>query len=315
MTEKILVTGGCGYIGSILVRMLLKENYNVVVLDNLSFGKATLNDIKNKNFSLIEGDIRNDKDIEQAIRGVDAVVHLAALVGDPQCAAKPKNAMSSNFDGTIRLVKICKQNGIKKFIYTSTCSVYGCKEEELLIEESKLNPVSLYAWTKLYSERALLALADSNFKPLILRLATVYGKADRTRFDLVVNLLTKKAVTEKKIVLFGADQWRPFIHVEDVARAVLLCLKKYKGEAIFNVGSTRENYQIRDLGFFIKEVIPAVNIEVMQNPTDKRDYRVSFEKIEKELGFKNTKTVKEGIIEIKDMCENDPHVGENQTLY
>lgn len=300
---KILITGGAGYIGSVLVRNLLNSGYKVTILDNFTFGLEPIKEIKdNPNLKIVRGDIRKSDDVERAIKDIDSVIHLAAIVGDPACAAQADIAYEVNFTSTIRLVDMCRSYGINKFIFASTCSVYGTSEQDIgLTEKSKLNPVSLYAETRLYAEQGILALANREFSPCILRFGTVYGLSPRMRFDLVANYLTQKSVMEKEITIFGGTQWRPFVHVDDVARAVQLALEApiHKiGGRVFNVGSTDENYQMRRLGEIIKEVLPEIKVNYVEEVKDKRSYNVSFDKIKNELGFKAEMIVKEGVIEI-----------------
>jgi nucleoside-diphosphate-sugar epimerase len=235
----------------------------------------------------------------------NAVVHLGALVGDPACALDEKLALEINLAATRMIAEVARGFGIQRFIFASTCSVYGASDQ-LLDERSALNPVSLYARTKIDSERVLLALNDDRFAPIILRFATVYGLSPRPRFDLVVNLLAAQAVCEKRITIFGGNQWRPFIHVNDAAEAILKCLEAplhvVKGQ-IFNVGSDDQNYQIAQLGDLIKKLIPDVEVIRQGDDTDRRNYRVSFAKIRKHLGFTPRYTVADGILEIKAAIE------------
>ncbi|MCK4730456.1 MAG: SDR family NAD(P)-dependent oxidoreductase [Candidatus Aenigmarchaeota archaeon] len=300
---KILITGGAGFIGSVLVRDLLNSNYKVTILDNFTFGLESIKEIKdNPNLKIVRGDIRKSEDIERAIKDIDVVIHLAALVGDPACAAQADIAYEVNFTSTIKLADMCRSLKINKFIFASTCSVYGASESDVkLTEKSKLNPVSLYAETRLYAEQGILALANKDFSPIILRFGTVYGISPRMRFDLIVNYLTQKAVMGKKIGIFGGTQWRPFIHVNDISRAVQLFLEaplhKVRGE-VFNVGSTDENYQMKRLGEVVKEILPDTKVNCIEEIKDKRSYNVSFDKIKDVLGFKTEKTIKDGIIEI-----------------
>lgn len=300
--NSVLVTGGAGYIGSLLVRDLLKENYRVRVLDTLFFGDEPIKELHdNENFQLIKGDIRNNDAVLKSIEGIDSIVHLAAIVGDPACAAHEDLAVETNFNATIKLADTCKKQGIKNFVFASTCSVYGQSENEQLTEESKLNPVSLYAETRLYGERGVFSLADVNFCPKILRFGTVYGLSPRMRFDLVVNFLTQKALLEKKISIFGGTQWRPFVHVQDVADSLKLVLEADEGKVcgeIFNVGGTAENYQMYQVGEIINELLPETEVTVIEEIKDKRSYNVNCDKIAKVLGYKTTRTVKDGIQEI-----------------
>ncbi|HEC35625.1 MAG TPA: NAD-dependent epimerase/dehydratase family protein [Anaerolineae bacterium] len=305
--RNVLVIGGAGYIGSLLVRKLLDRGYDVTVLDALVYGDDSIRDLYDRQgFDLIHGDLRDIEAVVQALQYADAVVHLGALVGDPACALDEKLTLEINLAATRMIAEAARGFGVQRFIFASTCSVYGASDQ-ILDERSALNPVSLYARTKIGSERVLLALNDDRFAPVILRFGTVYGLSPRPRFDLVINLLAAQATCEKRIAIFGGDQWRPFIHVDDAAEAILKCLEAplpaVKGQT-FNVGSDDQNYQIAQLGDLIKQLIPDVQVIHQDEDTDRRNYRVSFAKIRKHLGFTPRHTVAEGILEIKAAIED-----------
>jgi len=319
MKEKVLVTGGGGYIGSVLVRMLLENDYRVRVLDKFTFGIEPIAEIINHpNMEVIIGDIRKIDDLKKGVKGVDYIVHLAAIVGDPACSVQGDVAVETNFLSTIRLARLARDNEIKKFIFASTCSVYGASGDKIIDENSPTNPVSLYAETKIDAEKELLALLDKKPSLTILRFGTAYGLSPRMRFDLVINSLTKKALQDKEIKIFGGEQWRPFVHIYDISRAIKMILEAdnniVNGE-IFNVGATKENYRMREIGNIIKELVPDTNVEVVKQIKDKRSYRVSFKKIESTLGFKNEKTLKNGIIEIKDAIESGKITNPDDPVY
>ncbi|MCD6109005.1 MAG: NAD-dependent epimerase/dehydratase family protein [Thermoplasmata archaeon] len=306
--ERVLVTGGGGYIGSVLTRVLLRNDYHVRILDKFTFGIEPIADIINHpNIDVIIGDIRKIDDLKKVIKNVDYIVHLAAIVGDPACSVQGDIAVETNFLSTIRLARLARENDIKRFVFASTCSVYGTSNADIVNEESLTNPVSLYAETKLDAEKELLTLLGNKPALTILRFGTAYGLSPRMRFDLVINYFTKKALLDKEIKIFGGEQWRPFVHIYDISRAIKMVLDAdeatVKGE-IFNVGSTKENYRMKEIGNIIKEIIPDTNVEIVKQIKDKRSYRVSFKKIENTLGFKNEKTVKDGTIEIKDAIES-----------
>jgi len=305
--RNVLVIGGAGYIGSVLVRKLLDRGYYVTVLDALLYGDEGIRDLYGRpQFELIHGDLRDVEAVVRAMQYADAVVHLGAIVGDPACALDEKLTLEINLAATRLIAEVARGLGVQRFIFASTCSVYGASDQ-LLDERSALNPISLYARTKMDSERVLMALNDDRFAPIILRFATVYGLSPRPRFDLVINLLAASAVCEKRITIFGGDQWRPFIHVDDAAEAILKCLEAplyaVKGQ-IFNVGSDDQNYQIAQLGDIIKELIPDVEVIRQGEDVDKRNYRVSFAKIRRHLGFIPRHTVVDGILEIKAAIED-----------
>ena len=301
--KKVLVIGGAGYIGSVLVRMLLKKGYSVKVMDNLLYGDEGIKDLYNvQNFEFFKGDITNIGDVVEALKDVDAVVHLAAIVGDPASRLKPKETLEINYFSTKMLGEVAKFLGISRFVFASTCSVYGFREE-LSTEETKPNPLSLYAETKLMSERALLELMGNGFCPVILRFATVYGYSPRMRFDLVVNLLIIKALVDKEITVFGeGNQYRPFIHVKDVSKAIVKILEapqeKICGE-VFNVGSEAQNMSIKELAERISAKIPEAELRFIKEKEDDRSYKVSFRKISEVLEFDVEYTIEHAVEEIK----------------
>jgi len=308
--SKVLVIGGAGYLGSILCRKLLEKGYMVRVLDNLMYGDFGIKELyDHPKFEFIEGDMRNLQIIVECLKRMDAVVHLAAIVGDPASALNPQETIEINYLSTKMVAEACKYYQINRFIFASTCSVYGTSPtpDTRLNEKSPLNPVSLYAEMKLKSERGILELIDENFSPTILRMATLYGLAPRMRFDLVVNLLTAKAAMEKKITIFGGEQWRPNLHVSDAAEAYIKCLEspihKIRGE-IFNTGSNGQNHQIKKVGEIINSIIPEAEILIDEENIDRRDYNVSFDKITKVIDYKTEYTIKDGVAEIRDALIN-----------
>jgi nucleoside-diphosphate-sugar epimerase len=299
--KNVLVIGGAGYIGSVLTRQLLKGGYRVSVLDSLFFGDASVRDLlSDPNFEFLRADFRHAESLVKSMRGMDAVIHLAALVGDPACTINGGLTNEINYAATRLLIEVCKGASVNRLVFASTCSVYGASEF-LMDERSNANPVSLYAQTKLASERVILHGRTSTFHPTVLRLATVFGLSPRPRFDLVVNLLTAKAVQEGKITIFNNDQWRPFIHVSDVARAFICALEAPYGLVsgeVFNAGSYKLNYSLGEVAEKIREQVPEVVIEHKEN-LDKRNYRVSFDKIHSYLGFACATGLEVGIEEIR----------------
>jgi nucleoside-diphosphate-sugar epimerase len=299
--RKILVTGGAGYLGSHVVEKLLQQGYKVKILDNLSFGDYALRSLRKKyNFEMVNGDIRDLKVVLESMDGIDGIIHLAGIVGDPASQLDTIQSTEVNYLSTKLVVDAAKFFKIKQFIFASSCSVYGASNSHILNEFSKVNPVSLYAETKLKSEKVLLDSSGKNFMPTIFRAGTLFGYSRRMRFDLVVNLFVGQALHNHRISIEGGDQWRPFIHVEDAANAYVLTLEKSRSKikGIFNLGSDELNYQLRDIGELIKNSIPNVKILYTQK-TDKRNYKVSFSKIKRTLGFSATKSISDGIDEIK----------------
>ncbi|MBT4935457.1 NAD-dependent epimerase/dehydratase family protein [Candidatus Woesearchaeota archaeon] len=307
--KKVLVVGGAGYIGSTLCHQLIEKGYDVRVLDKMTFGHGSISELqKLPNFELLEGDLRNITTITSALENIDAVILLAGIVGDPASSKIPKETIETNYFATLALANACKYYQINRFVFASTCSVYG-SSSGIVTEEDALNPLSLYARSKIDSEQSILNLKDTNFAPTMLRMATVYGLSRRMRFDLVVNIFALKAATGDTISIFGGDQWRPFVHVEDAASAYIKCLeaplKDIAGET-FNIGA--ENYTINQLGEFAKELFPEATIEktdkqVIKGALDSRDYKVSFAKAKRIIKFEPQRTVKKAMLDIKNAIE------------
>jgi nucleoside-diphosphate-sugar epimerase len=241
------------------------------------------------------------------MRGADAVVHLGAIVGDPACALDTDLTIEVNLMGTRTIAEVAKGYGISRFIFASTCSVYGAStDDKLLTEESPLNPVSLYAVTKLASERVLMDLASETFSPTCLRFSTIFGLSGRTRFDLVVNLLTAKALMEGKITIEGGDQWRPFLHVDDAALSLLHTLEAPLAKVhkqVFNVGGDEHNYTIQQIGDLIRKQVPQAEIINVGSGGDQRNYKADFRKVREELNFVPQWTITEGIKQVIDLIQ------------
>lgn len=299
--ERVLVVGGAGYLGSVLCRQLLDKGYKVRVLDNLMYtGDGLKNLLPRKNFNFFAGDIREIKTVVNAVKDVDAVIHLASIVGDPAYSLDPEETIEINYFATKLLAEVCKYSQINRFIFASSCSVYGTSEKQCT-EETETFPLSLYAKMKLKSEKAILEIADENFAPTVLRMSTLFGLSDRMRFDIVVNLLSAQAKVEKEINIFGGSQWRPFLHVEDASDAYIKCLEapiELVGGETFNTGSSDLNYTINDIGSFIKDIHKETEVFIDKRNMDKRNYNVSFDKINNILSFSADKTVEDGIREI-----------------
>lgn len=311
MKQKVLVTGGAGYIGSVLTRQLLEQGYHVRVLDSLMYGGEPIIDMLNyPNFEFVKGDVRNRADVEKAVEGIDCVAHLAAIVGDPACAQQPELAQSTNLEGSKLLYEVANAKGATKFVFASTCSNYGKMDDpnEYVTEESNLAPVSLYAETKVATEQFLLSQPTSNnCKPTCLRFSTVYGLSLRPRFDLTVNEFTKELALGRELVVFGEQFWRPYCHVYDLARSVVTVIEAEEEKVafdVFNVGSTDENYQKKMLVDEITKIIPDAQIKYVAKNEDPRDYRVSAEKIKERLGFTPLFTVLDGIKQIKKVLDD-----------
>lgn len=306
--KKILVTGGAGYVGSGLLRELLSKGYHVTCVDNLMFGGDSLLSIwHNKNFTFINCDINNYKKLDEIFskNNFFGVIHLAAIVGDPACKLYSGLAKKTNWIASKWLIEKSKNTGVSKFIFASTCSNYGKMDNPTAYvdENSRLAPVSLYAELKVKFENYILKEMKrvNGFSPTSLRFSTVYGLSPRMRFDLTVNEFTKDLVLGKELLIFGEQFWRPYCHVKDFSNAFITVLKspdKKVAYNVFNVGNTKENYTKQMIVNEIKKVLPNSKIKYVKKNDDPRDYRVNFDKIKKELGFKTSMTVIDGIKEI-----------------
>lgn len=297
----VVVTGGAGYVGSVVVRELLARGHAVRVLDNLLYGDEPLADLAGRpGYQLVPGDIRSRDDLERALRGSWAVLHLAGLVGDPACALDPEYTRAVNQESTGPVAEICLEHGVERLVFASTCSVYGAAGDDWLDEDSTTAPVSLYAETNLRAEDLLRDRLDGAGPALsVLRFATIYGTSPRMRFDLVVNLLTARALAGGHIEVHGGEQWRPQVHVRDVARALCLALERPRSEAhgVFNVGSDAQNYRIRELAERVAGCFPGTRIAV-QDVRDPRSYRVSFERLRSTWGFRAEHELEQGVHEV-----------------
>ena len=295
---QVLVTGGTGYIGSILSRLLLKEGYDVTILDRLFFGKEAINDIADK-VNLIKDDIRWFK--PDILKNVDAVFDLASLSNDPSGELDPQKTLEINYKGRVRVANLAKKHGIARYILASTCSVYGFKEG-LINEQSDLNPLTTYAKANVRAEKEILPLADDKFAVTVLRQATVYGYSPRMRFDLAINGMVLGFYKNGKIpIMRDGKQWRPFVHVQDTSRAFIKVLEaeaELVNREIFNVSNNEQNVQVFDLARLVAESIGLpFNYEWYGSP-DTRSYRVDFSKIKRTLDFTPMYTPREGAREV-----------------
>jgi nucleoside-diphosphate-sugar epimerase len=295
--NTVLVTGGAGYVGSVLVPKLLDRGYRVKVLDLYLFGDHVLNDVADHpNLEQINGDMRNRTLLEKTIPGCDAVIHLACISNDPSFDLDPELGKSINYDAFFDLVEVSKDNGVKRFIYASSSSVYGIKEDDNVTEELALEPLTDYSKYKALCEEVLLKAREPGFVPLILRPATVCGYSPRLRLDLTVNILTSHAVNNNKITVFGGAQKRPNIHIQDVVELYCRSLewedKQIDGK-IFNAGY--ENHQVMQIAEIVKDIV-GENVEIAVTPTDDhRSYHISSEKIKQELGFVPEHTIGDAV--------------------
>ena len=301
MRQRILVTGGCGYIGSVLVPLLLERGYDVRVFDKLYFGDEPLKAVSNR-IELIPGDVRSITD--DVLDGVDGVVHLGSLSNDPTSEFHPEASYSINHLGTGRLAEACKRRGVRRFTFASTCAVYGFWLDSAADESQPTAPQSAYARSKLDAENAVLGLAGDSFQPVVLRQATVFGLSPRMRWDLVLNAFVMHAFKNGRLdVWFGGEAWRPLVHVRDVAEAHIACLEATEEQVagqVFNV--VHDNFLILDVARRVIDALGAhdmrCDLEVNRDRKDSRSYRVSGEKLTAHTGYRSEMTPEAGAAEI-----------------
>ncbi len=291
---NVLVTGGAGYIGSVMSRILLEKGYNVTILDRLFFGTDSIKDIKDQ-ITLIKDDIRFFN--PEILKGIDEVFDLAALSNDPCGELDPEKTLEINYKGRVRVANLAKKYGAKKYVFASTCSVYGF-QEGLINEESTLNPLTTYAKASMMAEKEILPLGDTSFSATVLRQATVYGFSHRMRFDLAINGMVLGYYKNGKIpIMRDGKQWRPFVNVQDTSNAFIRVLEsepELVNHQIFNVGSDEQNIQIFDLAKLVAEACNLPFNYEWYGDCDTRSYRVSFNKIKDTLSFKPQTTIKKG---------------------
>jgi nucleoside-diphosphate-sugar epimerase len=298
----VLIAGGAGYLGSALVPLLLDAGQRVTVVDRFFFGNDSLTEScarVNAPLSLVRADVR--RLTRSALEGVDAVVYLAGISNDPACELDPRLTREVNLEAGLRLSSMAQELGIRRFVFASSCSVYGHAASERLTEQSPLNPVSLYARCKAEAEVELLA-QRSGLEPTILRFATLFGVAGRPRFDLAINVMTKNAYTRREILVDGGGrQWRPFVHVRDAARAIREVLgaeSRLVAHQVFNVGADQNNVRILNLAYRIRDQVPGTQVRIAPTDPDLRDYNVGFEKLKSTLDFTAKISIDDGIREI-----------------
>jgi nucleoside-diphosphate-sugar epimerase len=304
MASRVLVTGGVGYIGMVACAELMRSGRQVRALDVLLHGqRERVAELEAQGVEVVEGDIRDASVRSRALADVDEVVHLAAIVGDPACAIGPAVSQEVNVDGSRALVRDARDAGVSRMVFASTCSNYGRMDdpEVPITEDGRLAPVSLYAEQKVAIEQGLLGEDLDPLRPTCVRFATVYGVAPRMRFDLTVNEFTRDLWAGKHLEVFGEQFWRPYVHVVDAARAVRLVLDspvETVGRRVFNVGRSGENYRKLDIVDAIREQTDTGEVSYVSRSEDPRDYKVSFDRIATELGYRTTMTVPDGIAEI-----------------
>jgi nucleoside-diphosphate-sugar epimerase len=305
---KIVITGVAGYIGSATAELFLNEGHEVLGIDSLMHGGQSLVHLADHpDFHFIKGDVRNEALVRPMLEGADAVVHLAAIVGDPACRLEPEVTRAINLDASKELHRWTLRARVPRFVFASTCSNYGKMEgTDYVTETSPLRPVSLYAETKVAFEKYLFAESTRTTTAVVLRFSTVYGHSPRIRFDLTVNEFTKDIALGRELEIFGEQFWRPYCHVRDLARSIKAGIGADLGTAVadvFNVGDTRENYTKKMIVEAIAHRFPEARISYVPRDEDPRDYRVNFDKIRDVLGFEITRTVPQGIEEMARLIE------------
>ena len=323
--QTILVTGGAGYVGSILLRRLLQNGYRVVCLDCLRYGGRSLVDIwDHPKFTFNKVDINDHQAVEKVVQQhtPDGIVHLAAIVGDPACKLEPDLARRTNLESSTHLLDMAKKYGVPRFVFASTCSNYGkMKDSDGFVDEtSPLNPVSLYAELKVAFENTLLNSENriKGFSPTVLRFSTVYGMSPRMRFDLTVNEFSKEFAMGRELVVFGENYWRPYCHVSDFSQAILAVLNAPEEKVaynVFNVGDSSQNYTKKMLIDELLKHFPSAHIQYIESGEDPRDYRVAFEKIKEILDFRITRTVPVGMSDILTCLQQGIIVDPDDPIY
>jgi len=304
MSGVTVVTGGAGYVGAATTEELLAAGRRVRVLDVLLHGQQHIADmLREKGAEVIVGDIRDPEVRRTALEGAEALVHLAAIVGDPACALDPELSNDVNVKASQSLVADAKAAGVERLVFASTCSNYGRMADPTvpITEEGELRPVSLYAEQKVGIEQAMLGGELNGLKPTCLRFATVYGVAPRMRFDLTVNEFTRDLWADKELEVFGEQFWRPYVHVRDAARAVRTALEAPEEKVaheVFNVGRSGENYRKLDIVEVIQSQMDTGKVSYVRRDEDPRDYKVSFDKVREVLGYETLMTVPDGIAEV-----------------
>jgi nucleoside-diphosphate-sugar epimerase len=305
---NVLVTGNKGYIGTIMVPMLQAKGYKVTGLDSDIFDGCVFGDESIcggiPNIPYIKKDVRDVTPSD--LKGIDSVIHLCALSNDPLGYFNPEMTLEINYKASVKLARLAKKTGVKRYLFSSSCSVYGAAGEDIVNEESKPNPVTPYGISKLRTEKEISKLADANFCPTFLRSATAYGVSPMLRFDLVLNNLVAWAYTTGTVLLKSdGTAWRPIVHIEDISRAFIAALDASRDlvcNEVFNVGISKENYRVRELAEITKKTVPSSKIEFSKDAEpDKRSYQVSFAKITQTLpGFRPKWTARLGAKQLYD---------------
>lgn len=305
MKQSVLVSGGAGYVGSVLVPKLINKDYDVSVLDLMIFGDEGVKNVSDK-CNIIKGDIRDSEALKKAVEGIDLVIHLAAISNDPCSDLNPKLTQEVNYDAVVNLVKLAKNAGVKRFINASSSSVYGIKEEDNVTEDLTLEPLTLYSRLKAETEKVILSESSKDFITTSIRSATVCGYSPRQRLDVIVNIFAHSAFSKKQITVNGGNQKRPNIHIDDITDLYLNLLTKSEqliNGQIFNYGEI--NHTASELGEIVKAVFgDSVSLVYGPQTKDSRSYSISSEKIKQELGYAPKKTIAEAVLDLKNVFES-----------
>jgi len=321
---KILIIGGEGYIGNVVSQSLLDDGYSVISFDNLLFknNHCVLHKIQDPNYNFVYGDMLNIEQLSKAMNGVDGVVLLAGLVGDPITKKYPNESEAINDKGVKNVIALCADKNINKFIFVSTCSNYGLiKDNELAHEEFELNPLSLYAKSKVNAEKHILSLkGKTKMSSTILRFATAFGLSPRMRFDLTVSEFTRDLAMGKDLLIYDANTWRPYCHVKDFARLIQMVMEAPSDKVsfeVFNAGGEINNATKQMIVDMILKKIPNGKVKYQEHGSDPRNYRVNFEKVKTVLGFQPKYSIQDGIDELVDAIDNHifDHVDENRNFH
>lgn len=315
--KNILITGGAGYVGSRLVPYLLGEKYNIRVIDLFLFDPHIFDQLQdNPSLELIKGDIRDQELLSRCLKDIHAVIHLAAISNDPSCDLDPQLTRSINYDAVLTLIDLAKKQNIERFINASSASVYGIKEDKNVIEDLSLEPITIYAKYKAETEKYLIEQTTPDFATVSIRAATLCGYAPKLRLDLTVNILTYHAIRKGKITVFGGEQKRPNLHLQDIINLYHLLLEvdkeKISGKC-FNAGF--ENYKVKEIAQLVKRTLNS-NVEIETIPSnDQRSYHISTEKIRRELGFNPKNTVADAIKELEIAFDSDQIIDPDNSIY
>jgi nucleoside-diphosphate-sugar epimerase len=300
-TKKVFVTGGAGYVGAVLVPKLLNKGYHVKVIDLYIYGEDVLDSVKDHpHLVQVKGDIRSRQLLETEIKGYDTVIHLACISNDPSYELNPDLGKSINYDAFVNLVDVSKKSGVKRFIYASSSSVYGIKDEQEVIEDLPLEPLTDYSKYKALCEKVLMDAATDDFIVTVIRPSTVCGYSPRLRLDLTVNILTNHAINKGKIIVFGGEQKRPNLHIEDMTDLYLFLLEQPEQKIhkkTYNAGY--ENFKVSEIAEKVNKTLGG-NIPIITTPSnDNRSYHVSSQKIKKELGFHAKHSIEDAVLDLK----------------